>query len=56
MTESKKYSRVREHIRITGKKEKSSGAPCAFCRGSGRDPNSFIEIRPCPVCKGKGRI
>lgn len=29
---------------------------CAFCEGSGKDPNSFIVHRPCQVCRGTGAV
>ena len=31
--------------------------PCAFCGGTGKDPeSSLISTKPCRACKGKGTI
>jgi len=31
---------------------------CAFCNGTGVDPNSgtFSSSKRCPTCKGKGKV
>ncbi|MBA7466929.1 hypothetical protein ES707_02123 [subsurface metagenome] len=29
---------------------------CAFCGGTGKDPDSIISEEMCRVCKGKGKI
>jgi DnaJ-class molecular chaperone len=29
---------------------------CAYCSGTGRDPNSVVVISTCLACKGRGRL
>ena len=39
-----------------GKEVRTELIDCAYCEGSGRDPDTILTVRPCPVCKGKGKV
>ncbi|MDD5704143.1 MAG: zinc finger domain-containing protein [Dehalococcoidales bacterium] len=53
------YTYVRGHVRRIGAHRKAPDneqftETCAFCEGTGKEPDIAWEIKKCRVCKGEG--